>query len=74
MKDIKKLDVVAKKRLKQRLEKFATNPKKYSVKLVNSRIGDYRFRVGNYRIIFDMRVDEIIILRIAHRKEIYRDV
>jgi len=32
----------------------------------------YRFRVGSYRIIFEMDEDNIVILRIGDRKDIYR--
>ncbi|WP_428548836.1 type II toxin-antitoxin system RelE family toxin [Roseiarcus sp.] len=31
-----------------------------------------RLRVGDWRIIFDVRRAEIVILAIAHRREIYR--
>lgn len=42
--------------------------------LQNSKLADYRIRVGDYRILFD--IDEpkrlIIILRVGHRKDIYQ--
>lgn len=72
IKDIKKLDSVTKKRLRQALEKFSQNPIGYSKKLISSELGEYRFRVGNYRIIFDLSGKKIIILRIGHRREIYK--
>lgn len=31
----------------------------------------YRLRMGNYRILFDIQSDIIVIRRIGHRKEIY---
>jgi len=70
--DIKKLDPIVKKRIKKRLEDFSLSPFKYAKKLINSSIGSYRFRVGNYRIVFDIDKDKIVILRIGHRREIYR--
>jgi len=30
-----------------------------------------RFRIGNYRVIFDLEGDEIVVLRAGHRKDIY---
>lgn len=72
VKDIKKLDSVAKKRLRQALKKFALKPFYYAEKLIDSRLGEYRFRVGDYRIIFDKKDRKIIILRVGHRREIYR--
>ena len=68
--DIRKLDTIAKKRIKKKLEEYATNPLLHAKKLVNSAIGSYRWRVGNYRIVFDIDGTKIIILRIGHRKEI----
>lgn len=51
-------------------------PLKYAKKLKNSQLGSYRFRVGDYRIIFDLDKDGgniiiVLILRIRHRKEVY---
>ena len=71
-KDIQKLDSVAKKRIKRRLEELSKDPFKISKKLVNSSVGTYRYRVGNYRIVFDVDRQNIVILRIGHRKEIYK--
>ena len=71
-KDIQKLDSVAKKRIKKKLEELSKNPISLSKKLRNSSIGTYRYRVGNYRIVFDVDRQNIVILRIGHRKEIYK--
>ena len=70
--DIQQLDIVAKKRIKKRIEEYVKNPFLYAKKLVHSSIGTYRWRVGNYRIVFDTDANHIIILRIGHRREIYR--
>lgn len=40
-------------------------------KLTNSS-NDYRLRVGNYRVLFSIENDIIIIYRIRHRKEVYK--
>jgi mRNA interferase RelE/StbE len=40
--------------------------------LVDSRIGGYRLRVGDYRVLFDLDGRDIIILRVQHRKDVYR--
>jgi len=72
MNDIRKLDIVAKKRIKKKLEEYAINPHVYAKKLINSAIGSYRWRVGNYRIVFDIDGTNIVILRVGHRREIYR--
>ena len=71
-KDIEKLDIVAKKRLKKALLMLQKDPLSQSKKLIDSRLGQYRYRIGNYRVIYDLNDNEIIILRIGHRREIYR--
>ena len=45
---------------------------KYAIKLSNKNIGSYRFRIGDYRIIFDIDGNDIVILKIGHRREIYK--
>ena len=70
--DLEKFDPVAKKRIKKAILKLAENPHANSKKLTSSQIGQYRFRVGRYRIIFDLDKDKIVLLRIGHRREIYR--
>jgi len=32
----------------------------------------FRIRVGHYRIGFEYRVDELVFMRVLHRKDIYR--
>lgn len=70
--DIKKLDRVAQKKLAKALERLKKKPFFYSKKLILPQLGDYRYRIGNYRVIFDVEDKKIIILRIGHRREIYR--
>ncbi|MFN4212524.1 MAG: type II toxin-antitoxin system RelE family toxin [Microgenomates group bacterium] len=70
--DIEKLDRLAKKRLGKKLLQFQKNPLLYARRLTSSIIGEYRFRVGDYRVVFDIKGKKIVILRIVHRREIYR--
>lgn len=70
--DINKLDVVQKKTIKVKIEAYSKQPLFYAKKLINSAIGNYRRRVGDYRIIFDIDKQNIVILRVGHRKDIYR--
>ena len=45
---------------------------KYASKLTDPSLGTYRFRIGDYRVIFDIEGEEIVVLRVGHRKDIYR--
>lgn len=58
-KDIKKLDPFIKKLISKSLLKLKTNPLGYSEKLTDSKIGDYRFRIGDYRVIVDIEGEDI---------------
>jgi len=71
-KDIKKLDPSTKNHIGKALLKLQEDPIRYSEKLTDPKIGTYRFRIGDYRVIFDIEGNDIVILRIGHRKEIYK--
>ena len=75
-KDLKQLDFLLQKRIVKKLDHFfeSEDPLFFAEKLINSIYGEYRFRVWDYRIIFDVNVEGkiIIIAVIWHRKEIYK--
>jgi mRNA interferase RelE/StbE len=33
-----------------------------------------KFRIGNYRVIFEIAGNEVIVLRVGHRKGVYRSI
>lgn len=50
------------------------NPLKFADKLKDHKFGEYRFRIGDYRILFDINTKDqvIIILKVGHRKDVYK--
>jgi mRNA interferase RelE/StbE len=70
--DIAKLDQAARERIKKTLERYKESPFDYARKMVDPKLGSYRFRIGEYRVIFDIEGDQIVALRVGHRREIYR--
>jgi mRNA interferase RelE/StbE len=38
----------------------------------DSKYGDWRFRIGDYRVLFDVEKDTASILKLGDRKEIYK--
>jgi mRNA interferase RelE/StbE len=42
------------------------------VKRLTDSTPEYRLRVGDYRVLFEVERDSIIIYRIRHRREAYR--
>ena len=73
-KEFNSLDSVIKKQLAKKIIYFSSldDIKVVAKKLHNHEIGEYRLRVGNYRIIFDLDKHTINILRIQHRKDVYK--
>lgn len=73
-KKFSKLDSQIQARIVKKLEFFisSSDPLEYAESLTQSKIGQYRFRIGDYRVIFDIEEEKIIILTIGHRREIYK--
>jgi len=75
-KELKKLDIVVQKRIKEKLILLVENPDvlKNNIKpLKGEHQGLFRLRVNQYRVIFQIKDSELIItiIRVGHRKEIY---
>jgi mRNA interferase RelE/StbE len=76
--DLARLGKSVASRIVDKLEFFAStdSPLAFAKKLKDSTCGSYRFRIGDYRAIFDIdtkgRVLVLMILRIKHRREVYR--
>ena len=72
LKDLGKLDTSIKERIGDKLKVLMEDPFTNIKKLSNTSIGTYRIRIGDYRVIYDIDQDNIVILRIGHRKDIYK--
>ncbi len=67
IRDIEALDTNVKQRIGKTL--LRTNPIRFATPnpLSNRSWVQYRFRIGDYRVVFDIaRGDEIVILRVGH--------
>lgn len=73
-KDLQKLDNLVKRRIKEAVKtKLAKDPVAASVKMRDFEVkGVRRFRIGSYRVVFDFVGGEIVILRVGHRRKIYK--
>ena len=71
-KDISKLEPEVKEKIGDALKRYGRDPLNYARKMIDPSLGSYRFRIRDYRVIFDIEGDEIVVLRVGHRKEIYR--
>ena len=70
---MKKLSAAIQKRITGRLRKLAVNPRPSGMKKLSDEHDLYRVRVGDYRIIYTIRDEELIVLvvKIGDRKRIY---
>lgn len=70
----KDLESVPKKDVVKILKKIneMENGLKGDVKRLTNFTPEYRLRYGNWRILFEVEGDRIIIYRIMHRKDVYR--
>lgn len=74
-KDIPSLPKIEKKKIKQAIEeRLGKNPIHFGRPLRYSLKGCRRLRVGNYRVIFRLEKNTVLIIKIAHRKEVYQAI
>jgi mRNA interferase RelE/StbE len=69
-----RLPKTSQRQIIKKLDYFASarDPLGFANRLINSDIGTYRFRIGNYRVVFDMENETMVILAVGNRKDIYR--
>ncbi|MDP2302853.1 MAG: type II toxin-antitoxin system RelE/ParE family toxin [Ignavibacteria bacterium] len=71
-KELKKLDAITGLQIAKKLKEYSLNPFLHARKLSDPKIGTFRYRVGDYRVIVDIEENKIIVLKIGHRKNIYK--
>lgn len=77
-KDLQKLEKKESKKIVIAIKKYTEdkNPLVKSKKLSGLFDGMYRYRIGNYRVIFEYdekgQIIVLTILRIKHRKDVYK--
>ena len=49
-------------------------PEKYGQPLRGTLRGYWKLRVGDYRVVFKIVADEVWVLAILHRRQVYEDV
>jgi mRNA interferase RelE/StbE len=70
--DLKRLDKAEAKRLLERLEKNLAEKADTFPVLKGKFAGLRKYRMGEYRAIYAVIGDQVLVLRIAHRKEAYK--
>jgi mRNA interferase RelE/StbE len=70
--DLKKLDPPVAVRVLRKIEKTLSSEGERGEHLSGDFAGLSRLRVGNYQVIYARTDDGYLVLRIGHRREIYR--
>ena len=74
LRDLESLPRDAQKRIGKKIDTLAQNPRPAGVVAIKGGDSLLRLRVGFYRVIYRVEDDLLVILvvRIGHRKEVYR--
>jgi mRNA interferase RelE/StbE len=75
--ELKKLDPTGQRRIVRFLQERvvgAASPRDFGKPLTGDKVGLWRYRVGDYRVVCRIEDDPatVLVLRIAHRREVYR--
>jgi len=73
----KKLDKFVQRQIKKYMEelvKDGANPKNKGKSLSANRTGQWRYRIGDYRVLANIDDDKLVVLslEVGHRKEVYK--
>jgi len=71
---LRKFDPQARRRIQAALELLAAEPRPPAATRLVGGSGEWRVRTGDYRIVYEIHDDEllVLVLRVGHRRDIYR--
>jgi mRNA interferase RelE/StbE len=71
-KDLKRIDKAHAQRIMDKIDaELVEKPERFRA-LSDPFAGLRKFRVGDYRVIFAILDDDVLVLRVQHRKDVYR--
>ena len=71
-KDFRALERDLRSRILDALEQLQNDPY-MGRKLTAAKLGEWRLRVGDYRIRYDIIGNDIVLYRVRHRKQVYQE-
>lgn len=74
LRTLAKLDKPMRRRIQGAIDKLAGDPRPAGMIALRGAPGAYRVRVGDYRIVYTLHDDHllIVVIDIGHRREVYR--
>lgn len=75
VKERNRIDPAIRRRIDQSLQGLQSEPRPSGVKKLSGHFQDWRVRVGDYRILYEINDDQqlVTVWRIAHRRDVYRE-
>ncbi|MFH1365704.1 MAG: type II toxin-antitoxin system RelE/ParE family toxin [archaeon] len=68
---LNKLEPSISRRIFKKVEELSEKPFSKEIKRLK-RSNDFRLRIGDYRVIFSIQKERIQILKVGHRKNVYK--
>ncbi len=70
---LRKLDAPARRRVQAAIDLLAENPRPPKAIQLLGGAGEYRVRTGDYRIIYEIEDDQLVVLvlKVGHRRDVY---
>ena len=73
--DLDRLPANVQARIKKAVEsRLAAAPQHYGERLRRSLLDLWKLRVGDYRVIYELKGKKVTLWMIAHRKEVYEEI
>jgi mRNA interferase RelE/StbE len=62
------------RRLRPRVDALADNPRPPGSKKLKAPVDLWRIRIGDYRVVYEIRdrILVVLVVRVAHRRDVYR--
>lgn len=72
--DMQRLETAVFKRIVEAVRLLSSNPRHAGCRKISGSASDWRVRVGDYRIVYEINEKEkaVKIMRVKHRKDAYR--
>lgn len=70
---LRSLPRIVQKRIARKMRFFVAqdDPLHFAERLTDYRYGEFRFRIGDYRVTFDMKNNTIFVLKVGKRDNVY---
>ena len=72
---LEKLEAAARRRVRLAIDALGKTPRPNGCKKLSATDNAYRIRVGDYRVLYEIEDRRLVVLvvRVAHRREAYRE-